>query len=130
MAQIDTTELRSWQNSVRDVQENVRQWAKQQGWTVIEETATISEDKLGTYPVQVVTVDTGDGRLIVEPIARWSAPGQGRIDIYGWPSLNRMMLVQDETAGWALYTEGGVKWPQAWGSAAFDYLAKNLNAAA
>jgi len=102
--------------------EEVQRWARTRNWCVAVKRITLSEDGLGTYDVPLLTVETGDGRLIVEPVARWTSPGEGRIDVYSWPALNRLMLIR-KAGGWVLLTEAGVPWPQAWNEATFFDLA-------
>jgi hypothetical protein len=129
MPQIDVDELRRWTQAVDAVVARVQDWAKQHGWTMNVQRISLTEDKLGTYEVPLATIETDHGRIVLEPIARWSSPGEGRIDLYSWPSLNRLMLIR-KGGDWTLLTEAGVRWPQVWSQATFSELAANLNAAA
>lgn len=129
MSQIEADELNRWTEAVNSVVDHARDWARQHGWHAKVETTTLTEDRLGTYQVPLLIVEAPDGRIVIEPIARWSSPGEGRIDVYSWPSLNRLMLVR-KGDNWVLLTEAGVRWPQTWNLATFLDLASNLNAAA
>lgn len=123
-------ELQRWTEAVQNVVAQVKAWAEQQGWTAMVHPLTLTEDRLGSYQVSMLTVEGPAGRLVVEPVARWAAPGEGRVDVYSWPSLNRLMLIRSGSGAWTLMTEAGVRWPQPWGQATFYDLAASLNAAA
>lgn len=129
MAKIDTAEKRRWKEAVTSVLDSAQEWAKERGWPSSKRMISISEENLGTYELPLLTIESATGQIVLEPIARWSSPGDGRIDVYGWPSLNRLMLVR-KGADWTLFTEAGVRWPQRWSLATFSDLATNLNAAA
>ena len=71
------------------------------------------------------------GRLILEPIARGVLEAQGRVDLYAWPSLFRVMLLhkplgKDRGLAWGMRTESGIDWPQPWGRETFFTLAKGM----
>jgi len=79
----------------------------------------------GAYRVPVVTIHALQGRLILEPIARGTMGAQGRVDLYAWPSLFRVMLLRRD-GGWVARTESGIDWPQAWDRETFLTLADGL----
>lgn len=124
---IDTNAQRQWTKAVATVIEQAQGWASKRNWRAKVQSVQLTEDKLGTYEVPLLTVEAKDGRLILEPVARWSSPGEGRIDVYSWPSLNRLMLIR-KNGSWVLLTEAGVPWPQAWNETTFGELAAALNA--
>jgi hypothetical protein len=129
MPEIDVAERQRWQEAVGNVMDAVRAWARAAKWDVTEETVERSEERLGTYAVPVLTVYSEAGRLIIEPVARWTSPGEGRIDVYSWPSMNRLLLTRLE-GDWELMLENGVRWPNPWSRETFLDLAKALNVAA
>lgn len=57
------------------------------------------------------------------------AGADGRVDIYAFPSMTRMLLARVD-GRWVLKTDAGVPWPCKWGPAAFDELVGALNRAA
>jgi len=129
MAKIEKNERQRWIEAVKAIVSSAQNWAKKHGWSAKIQTITLTEDRLGFYDVPLLTVETTDGRIVLEPIARWTSPGDGRIDVYGWPSLNKLMLIRKGNT-WELLTEAGVRWPQAWNDNTFADLAANLNTAA
>jgi len=67
----------------------------------------------------------------LEPIARGTVGAQGRVDLYAWPSLFRVMLLhkprgKDRPLEWVVRTESGLDWPQAWSRETFLTLADGL----
>jgi len=128
-AMIDKTVQQEWTKAVEGLIEEASAWSHAKNWVTHTRRLVLTEDKIGTYEVPELTVEAPGGRLILEPIARWSSPGEGRVDVLAWPSLNRLMLVRMNGA-WVLLTEAGVRWPQAWSEQTFAYLVAELNAAA
>ncbi len=86
-----------WLDSLTLLADKVSTWASQEkGWRVEStDTQSVSEELLGTYDVPVLTIHTPEGRLILEPIAR-NFPGSGIVELYAWPSLFRVRLLQDQ----------------------------------
>lgn len=78
--------------------DDVQTWADQEasarGWRVEREEKELAEEVVGwAYRVPVVTIHAPQGRLILEPVARGMVGAQGRVDLYAWPSLFRVMLL-------------------------------------
>ena len=64
--------------------------------------------------------------MYVEPVARDVVKADGRVDLYAFPSMNRMMLVR-VGGKWVLKTDSGVKWPEPWGEQTFARLTELLS---
>jgi hypothetical protein len=121
--------LEEWRSLVNDVLRDVEAWASDRHWAVHREDKTVRESRLGEYTVPVLSVLAPAGRVQVDPVARYVAGGEGRIDLLAWPSLTRMLLIR--TGGkWVLKTESGVEWPEGWNQQTFGRLVEVLNAAA
>ena len=84
-----------------------------------------------------LTIDTPSGQLRVEPIAR-NYPGSGIVELYAWPTLNRVRLLQgSESTPWRVLTDSGIFIKQGqqreafmeWNQRNFIALAKELLAA-
>src|SRR6266536_5715388 len=96
--QVQTQRQRVRQRWLRDVEQNVHQvekWAKDRKWAVRREQKLIEEPRLGAYYVPVASILAPAGQVQVEPVARYVAGGDGRIDLLAWPSLTRMMLIRE-----------------------------------
>lgn len=87
------------------------------------------EGGIGTYSVPVLTVKTTTGTLTLEPIAYETPGSDGRVDIYAYPSLSRMLLLRragSEQTEWTLRTNDGLNWPEAWSEQVFAHIARGL----
>ena len=131
-----TQSRHNWERHTRrladDVQDWIRQTAEDHGWRVERSELELSEEVVGgAYVVPVVTVYAPQGRLILEPIARGTVGAQGRVDLYAWPSLFRVMLLhkprgKDRPLEWVVRTESGLDWPLPWNRETFLALAEGL----
>ena len=125
-----------WEHSTVLLANDVQTWADQEaavrGWRVEREEKELAEEVVGgAYRVPVVTIHAPQGLLILEPIARGTVGAQGRVDLYVWPSLFRVMLLhkprgKDRPLEWVVRTESGLNWPQSWGRETFLTLAEGL----
>jgi hypothetical protein len=115
--------------ALRTLREQVVAWAQARGWRVSAEPIQLNEPGVGVYDAEAITVETPSGRLVVEPVARLAAASDGRVDIYAWPSLNRLLLLRRH-GQWRLATEAGIPWPEPWTESTLDGLAGALGRAA
>lgn len=126
----------TWERHTALLADEVQSWAEQEaaarGWRVEREELELAEEVVGgAYHVPVVTIYASQGRLVLEPIARGVMGAQGRVDLYAWPSLFRVMLLhkplgKDAGLNWVVRTESGVDWPLPWGRETFLTLAEGL----
>lgn len=122
-------EKQAWLDCIEDLLNKVESWAKASGWEVARETKTLSEDALGDYEVPVLKLRaTGGGIVFVEPEARYVIGADGRVDIYAWPTLQRLLLIRSK-GQWQLKTDSGVPWPELWGKKTFASIVKSLTEA-
>ena len=122
-------ERAEWLSLVADLLADVEKWARKEGWDVRRDAKQFHERSLGAYSADVLTLQTPQGRLVLEPIARSVVSGEGRVDLYSWPSLHRVWLVRRENR-WVPRTESAIDWPKPWNQRTFVELANALTAAA
>jgi hypothetical protein len=115
-----------WLQVVEALGRQVRGWAEQRGWTVTEERREINEERLGIYQAPVLQIETPHGSVFLEPIARDVGGADGRVDLYAWPTLYRVMLLRGGGPDWMIRTDSGIYWPHPWGEATFAELAEGL----
>lgn len=128
-----------WEKQTRQLADDVETWVRQEtnrGWRVEREEKELAEEVVGgLYHVPIITIHAPQGRLILEPIARGIVGAQGRIDLYAWPSLFRVMLLhkprgkdnsEDQPLEWVVRTESGLDWPLPWNRETFLNLAQSL----
>ena len=114
-----------WQKSIKELVDDICLWARDNDWIVVQHEKSITEDHLGTYQVPELNIKIPGGHLIVEPIGRNIIGAEGRVDIYAFPTLQRILLVRDHN-NWSVKTADFVNWPQSWNKETFIDLAKNL----
>lgn len=120
-------ERRRWKAALDDLADQIQSWAKARRWPVERPTVELEERRLGKYRAPSLHVHTGNGALVVEPIARYVTAGDGRVDIYGLLHFRKLLLIREKDA-WKLYTEDRIPWPLPWGEKAFVNLAAALTA--
>jgi len=128
LSQSDKTDLLAdWLNAVNRLVSDISVWAQEDGWTVRADQIEITEEALGPYTAPMLEIDTPDGRLILEPIARIVFRGEGRVDFYAWPTLFRVMLLYKPTEKrWIVRTDSGINWPHPWNRETFVAIGKGL----
>lgn len=117
-----------WVRVVNELVEQVSAWAREEpGWEVLSPTQMgIDEAPLGEYIVPVLTINTPEGRLVLEPISRnWG--GQGMVEFYAWPTLRRVHFLHDVLTGsWLVWTDSGIPLRQEWNRSNFITLSRDL----
>jgi hypothetical protein len=121
-------ERENWIALVEQLVHEVEGWAAERKWPVYREDKQIHESRLGAYTLPVLGVLAPAGHVQLEPVARYVARGDGRVDLLAWPSLNRMMLIRVGDR-WVVKTDSGVEWPEKWNRKTFIRLVDALNAA-
>ncbi len=126
----------NWERNTQALADAIQLWAEQEaparGWRVEREEKELAEDVVGgSYRVPVLTLHAPQGRVILEPIARGTVGAQGRVDLYAWPSLFKVMLLhkprgEGRPLEWVVRTESGLDWPLPWGRDTFLTLAEGL----
>lgn len=123
------TEIKRWLAQIDELLDEIQRWCHEVGWEFVREDKTLDESKLGRYEVSILKIRTPSGVVYVEPVARYVVSGDGLVDLYAWPSLRRMLLVQNGNR-WELKTDSGVPWPNPWSRETFVDIVPALNAAA
>jgi len=129
MDRIDEQARDEWVQAVEALAAEVELWARRRGWESVREVQDFHEGRLGPYQAPVLSVRTPHTKLVLEPVGRFAAGCEGRVDLYEWPSFNRLLLKRKDGA-WRLHTDAGIPWPSPWSEAAFEELARLLGEAA
>lgn len=118
---------RQWQKLVRGLARDVRAWSEARGWRVEDKPHTVTEEGLGSYEVPMLVIQLTDQPLFLEPVGRSVMGAQGRVDLYSYPSMDRVMLLHDGKS-WIVRPELGPTWPLPWNQDTFIDLAERLAA--
>jgi hypothetical protein len=124
-ARINTGEREVWLSLVDKLLSQIEEWAGQRKWQTRREDKTLTEEIIGTYSVPVLQIKLPAGVLYVDPVARYVIGAEGRVDLYSWPTLQRLLLIR-RADKWVLKTDSLIDWPQTWSRKTFYELAENL----
>jgi len=125
---VDVEKERSeWVAEVNHLLNDIKDWAEKERWLVDRQDKELQEERLGAYRSSVLFIQSPQGRLVAEPVARSVVGADGRVDLYAWPSLHRVRLLRIG-AQWKVRTDSGIDWPKPWNHQAFVELAKELTA--
>lgn len=121
----------AWVQDVTDLAAQVGAWAAAQGWPVVSTSVEVREDAtLGTYTVPKLEIETPEGQIVLEAVARGVLGADGRVDLYAWPSHFRVMLLRrthrNAPITWVIRTESGLDWPKPWAAQTFVEIAGGL----
>ncbi len=110
--------------------QQLRQWAKDQGWNVEEEAYEIgSKDQF--IETQRLEITTNTQAIVrVEPKGIGILDKTLRVEVVAWPSLNRVTLIGEAKANdWKVLTDSGINLPDPVNSSqTFSSLVSHLTA--
>ncbi len=92
-----------WVTAVERIAGDVELSAREQQWLVHRGAKPITEDRIGSYEVPLLTIQTFAAHLILDPIARYVGGASGRIDLCVFPSYESVLIIRTE-AGWQFVT--------------------------
>lgn len=128
---LETQQVKAeWLETVQAFCDEVSGWSLARGWQVSRRPVEIVEEMLGAYEVPSLTVRTETGAVVLEPVARMVMGAAGRIDLYAYPSLFRVMLLRVGDRGeWYVRTDSGIRLREPWNEETFASLVEDLIAA-
>lgn len=118
----------AWIKQVQELCDEVKKWAKAKSWSVHEDFKKISEDHIGSYEVPCLILLSPQGRVHIDPIGCEIVGAAGRVDIFTWPALNRMLLVRTGDR-WEIRTDARVALDAEWCEKTFFDIISRLDAA-
>lgn len=120
-----------WLAWVNRIVKDVEAWAHARQWATHRDVKEIEEEPFGRYEAPFLRVRTPNGEVYVDPVAlRIMGGGDGRVDLQGWPSLRRVLLIRKDE-GIELLGESGAllqKLDRPWSADTFVALARELTA--
>jgi len=108
-----------WIAELEHLAHEVETWAKKQKWDVLRDQKRITEDRLGSYDVPVVLIHTPQGRLLLDPVARFVTGADGRIDLCIYPSYYDALVIAKVNDQWLIKSLDQPNWEQPWGEESF-----------
>jgi len=125
---IDVDLRDEWLRTVDALAGQIADWVRQEPeWSFsVKETQDIEEPLLGRYTVTIWNIQTPEGEVRLEPVAR-NYPGRGIVELFAWPTLYRVRLTQDASwGGWRIRTDSGISLRQEWTRETFATLVRDL----
>lgn len=120
-----------WVERVGALIDQLAAWSEAFGWKVERTEEQLREKLLGTYPapsarIRLPASQPGPERtLLVTPIGLHIVGGDGRVDLEGYPTLSRVMLI-GIPRGWKVMTDSNVPLRITWDQKSFRQLAEDL----
>jgi hypothetical protein len=115
-----------WLQAIEGLRDQVRGWAEEHGWSVTQTEEEIAEEDLGTYKVPVLEIATPEGEVFLAPRGQDLLGGGGRVDLYAYPTMFRVMLLRKNEPNWVILTDSGIRWPHPWSETTFVELTEGL----
>ena len=119
-----------WVQTTNQLLDQITDWVSAKKWTVQRETRVINEEVLGAYTVSDAVINTPQGELKLEVMARGVPEAAGRVELSAWPTLFRVILLHHASQpDWTIYTDSGISLRQPWTQETFLTLVEDLLAA-
>jgi hypothetical protein len=119
------TKLDAWIAEAQGIIDQAKVWAETRGWATRQDQRPITEEIIGTYEAHVLLIHTPQGRLLLEPVARYIVGGEGRFDFCVMPSYDSVLLVKT-SEGWAFYSTSHPDFNAPWSQESFEEIALEL----
>jgi hypothetical protein len=84
--------LSEWIEALRKLMAHASDWAKEQDWDTKTVRKTLKEGLLGSYEVPQLLIHTLDGKLLIDPIARFVVDADGLVDLSVMPSFDSLPI--------------------------------------
>jgi hypothetical protein len=117
--------LKEWEAAIGQLVTDIARWAEAQEWLVARERKELLETALGKYHATDLNVKLPGGWIVVEVKGRDVVGAEGRVDLYSWPGIRRMLLIR-QNGKWIVKTDDGMTWPSPWNQKTFVEIAKQL----
>jgi len=117
--------LATWIAEVEQIVNQARTWAETRSWATREDRKVITEEIIGTYEAPSLLVHTPQGRLLLEPVARYVMGAEGRFDFCVMPSYDSIPLVKTDGA-WGFLSGTAKDLVLPWSEQAFENVALEL----
>jgi hypothetical protein len=115
----------AWLQELETLLQQAEEWSRKRDWATRRDAKTITEAPFGTYAVPVLLIHTPQGRLLLDPIARFVGGAEGRIDFCVYPSFDGIMLIKT-VAGWQFEALEQPDWNRPWSELALEQIGRQL----
>ena len=113
-----------WIARVEALVAQIEGWSVAEGWSVERSPKLLRDKLLGEYETPKLKIRLPGGELRLEPIALYNGTGDGRVDLMGYPTLNRVKFIGEGT--WEIMTDSNVPLRISWNQQTYAQLARDL----
>jgi len=100
----DTDKIRAdWIAAVTDLVAQVEGWCKEEDWPTRRAIKTLDEPPIGKYGVPMLLIQNLDVRLLLEPVSRFVAGGDGLVDLYRMPAYDDIASIFWRRGKWYIH---------------------------
>ena len=114
-----------WMSRASLLVDQIERWAKDVGWNEDRDAKPVDGGHPEGHPAPALVVHMRRGELQVRPVPFDDAGTRGRVDVEGYPTMNRVSLVW-RRGTWEVITESNVPLRAPWTPGTFVQLAKDL----
>lgn len=118
-----------WVAAVEALSRQVESWAAERDWAVKRDAKTVAESFLGAYEVPRLLIHSTEGRLLLDPVARYAVGTDGLVDLCVLPSYDAAILTR-RAGGWYVRPPQANGRPRPWSKEVFFDTARRLVRAA
>jgi hypothetical protein len=115
-----------WIDAVTRLIGDAEQWSLKQDWSIRRVMKTIQEDRLGSYEVPQLLIQSTAGRLLLDPVACYIAGATGLVDLFLMPSYDSVTITRYDDGGWHLHPDGDADKSLPWSEENFIATAEML----
>ncbi|HEV3003477.1 MAG TPA: hypothetical protein VGX78_03405 [Pirellulales bacterium] len=119
------SQLNAWLADIEGVFQNAERWAARLQWTTKRDSKVITEQSIGQYEAPLLLIHAPQGRLMLDPIARFVGGAEGRIDFCVMPSFDSAMLVKVD-GGWRFSSNSRTDFDLPWSEESFATVAAEM----
>lgn len=101
-----------WTRSVEELYSQIEEWFRdlvdQRLMTLHRTTKELTEEYLGTYPIEVLQIEMGDTTVVLDPVGRNIIGAVGRVDMYALGYRDDSVLLirvwnEETTSTWQIW---------------------------
>ncbi len=117
--------LDAWLEDVHEIIHQASHWAEQRGWSTQQDQKLVTEEVIGTYEAPRLLIHTPQGRLLLDPIARYVVGAEGRFEFCVMPSYDSVLLIKSD-GNWKFFSTSRMDLNLPWSEQSFEQVALEL----
>jgi len=117
--------LSEWVADANEVVQQAAAWAKGKSWGTLTDQKIITEDPIGKYEAPRLLIHRPDGKLLLDPIARYVVGAAGRFELCVIPSYDSVLLIKTD-AGWRFFSPTRKDFDLPWSEESFITVCNDL----